>query len=241
MTFYWCLEGMCVQHQKKIRNAKTHDPLFYISTNPLNIQNYMTNITVNMTEVKSSWGSMGRVHKGFWKAMGEPKRRPSTTQQAMHPTAAAATAAAKAMGSDDHVSATATPNGPILRIELINTSVYRTIVSAIQGLGKIIKFLTFNLFYHVKEPIDSSWMGPDTDIRTNSMYTQAEQQILELIHRKSSTTKSSRRRSGLSHGETPKKKKKRLFITGHSLGGAMGTSKYKVQHVFDLDTKWDFV
>lgn len=196
----------------------------YYSTNPLNIQNYMTNITVNMTEVKSPWGPMGRVHEGFWKAMGEPKRRPS---QAGNTTSAAQKAAAKAMGSSDdtNVSATATPNGPILRIELINTSVYRTIVSAIQGLGKIIKFLTFNLFYHVKEPIDSSWMGPDTDIRTNSMYTQAEQQILELIHRKSSSTKSSRRRSGLSHGETPKKRKKRLFITGHSLGGALGTSK----------------
>lgn len=177
-----------------------------------------------MTEVKSPWGSMGRVHKGFWKAMGEPtfRRTNSIDEGSSSP-------------PRDHNSMTpeiaTQTNGPILRIELINTSVYRTIVSAIQGLGKIIQFVTFNLFHHVKEPIDSSWMGPDTDIRSNSMYAQAEQHILDLIHRQQlSDEKQNRRRSGLSHGSTvptapPLKKKKRLFITGHSLGGAMGTSK----------------
>lgn len=160
-----------------------------------------------MTQVKSPWGSMGRVHQGFWKAMGEPNKKRMDE------------------GHLENVQTTPTPTGPILRIELINTSVYRTIVSAIQGLGKIIQFLTFNLFYHVKEPIDSTWMGPDTDIRSNSMYAQAEEQILELIQGHKQNT-SSRRRSGLSHGSTTvKKKRKRLFITGHSLGGAMGTSK----------------
>lgn len=163
-----------------------------------------------MTDVKSPWGSMGRVHKGFWKAMGEPKKRQSEESHGDHPT-----------------STKPASNGPILRIELINTSVYRTIVSAIQGLGKIIKFVSTNLFHHVKEPVDSSWMGPDTDIRSNSMYALAEEHILELIKRDNDHSKQSRRRSGLSHGSTtaPSKKKKRLFITGHSLGGAMSTSK----------------
>lgn len=138
---------------------------------------------------------------------------------------------------DDHetVKTTMTPDGPVLRIELTNTSVYRTIVSAVQGTAKIIKFLTTNLFHHVKEPIDSSWVGPDIDIRTNSMYALAEEHILDLIHHHHSLDdddqKQSRRRSGLSHGgtapnTTASKKRKRLFITGHSLGGSMGLSKW---------------
>jgi hypothetical protein len=182
---------------------------------------------IKMTEVKSPWGSMGRVHKGFWKAMGEPTYRRKQSDEGYseldHVT-----------GTMTKEAATSPTGGPILRIELINTSVYRTIVSAIQGLGKIIQFVTFNLFHHVKEPIDSSWMGPDTDIRTNSMYSQAEQHILDLIHREiDEAGKQNRRRSGLSRGTSAtsleqqknKKKRKRLFITGHSLGGAMGTSK----------------
>ncbi|GAA5796814.1 hypothetical protein HPULCUR_002192 [Helicostylum pulchrum] len=192
----------------------TFRPIAYkVGTNPLNIQNYLTNITMNMTDVKSSWGPMGKVHKGFWKAMGEPKKRYNTDEghYSDHPTQKA--------------SSSSSTTGPILQIELINTSVYRTIVSAVQGLGKIIKFVSTNLFHHVKEPIDSTWIGPDTDIRSNSMYTQAEEHILALIQRTHNDTKQNRRRSGLSHGSTtaPSKKKKRLFITGHSLGGAMGT------------------
>jgi hypothetical protein len=184
----------------------------------LNIQNYLTNITMNMTEIKSSWGPMGKAHKGFWKAMGEPMKRRRTSDHAS--------------SSDDHETVASadgsTADGPVLRIELINTSVYRTIVSAIQGTAKIVKFLSTNLFHHVKEPIDSSWVGPDIDIRTYSMYAQAEEHILNLIHEyDQDQTKQLRRRSGLSHGSTaPIKKKKRLFITGHSLGGAMGTSMF---------------
>ncbi|OBZ85603.1 hypothetical protein A0J61_06339 [Choanephora cucurbitarum] len=193
--------------------------LVFRGTNPLNIQNYITNITFNMTEIKSSWGSMGRVHKGFWKAMGEPpvRRKTSTTSE----------------DTVDHLSHdTLTPpikNAAVLRIELTNTSVYRTIMSAIQGTAKIISFLSTNLFHHVKEPIDSTWVGPDIDIRSNSMFLQAEQHILSLIMMDPESIQKSRdekRRSGLAHGRSTswqKKKRKRLFITGHSLGGAMGT------------------
>jgi putative lipase involved disintegration of autophagic bodies len=57
------------------------------------------------------------------------------------------------------------------------------------------------------------------------MYALAEEHILSLINQYDE--KAIRRRSGLSHGSTSMKtvKKKRLFITGHSLGGALGTSK----------------
>jgi putative lipase involved disintegration of autophagic bodies len=75
-----------------------------------------------------------------------------------------------------------------------------------QAAFKIIHFLTTNLFHHVKEPIDSSWVGSNIDIRTKSMYIQAEQHILNLI--------------------TTNPRKKKLFITGHSLGGALSTGKH---------------
>ncbi|KAI8372118.1 class 3-domain-containing protein [Blakeslea trispora] len=188
--------------------------LVFRGTNPLNIQNYITNLTFNMTEIKASWGPMGRVHKGFWKAMGEPpvRRKTSTTSE----------------DTVDHQShdtpGTAPKNSAVLRIELTNTSVYRTVMSAIQGTAKIISFLSTNLFHHVKEPIDSTWVGPDIDIRSNSMFIQAEQHILSLMMMDQNTQE--KRRSGLSHSRMTSwqnKKKKRLFITGHSLGGAMGT------------------
>ncbi|KAI8877402.1 alpha/beta-hydrolase [Backusella circina FSU 941] len=181
--------------------------LVFRGTNPLNMQNYLTNVTVKMTKVQSSWGPMGRVHKGFWNAMGDPLGH---TKRSTSP---------KSNSNNDDQT-------PTLRIELINTSVYRTIVSAIQGAAKIIKFVSTNLFRHVKEPVDSTWIGPDADIRSHSMYAQAEHYILQLMMKETSTSIESRRRSGLSHGSDKvfdKKKKKRLFITGHSLGGAMGT------------------
>ncbi|KAI7907924.1 Alpha/Beta hydrolase protein [Cokeromyces recurvatus] len=192
--------------------------LVFRGTNPLNIQNYLTNITMSMASVKSSWGPMGRVHKGFWKAMGEPMTKKTSSVLKKR----------KSLSSTD----IATNNkigqeGPILRIELTNTSIYRTIMSTIQAIVKILKFLTTNLFYHVKEPIDHSWVGPDTDIRTNSMYALAEEHILNLIHLyedNNNNKRNKRRMSGLlSQEKADKPKKKRLFITGHSLGGALGT------------------
>ncbi|KAI8980293.1 Alpha/Beta hydrolase protein [Pilobolus umbonatus] len=187
--------------------------LVFRGTNPLNIQNYLTNVSVYMTEVKASWGPMGKVHEGFWTAMGEARKKRKSKKT---------------------VKETYFGDEPLnIKIELINTSIYRTVISAFQGAAKIIKFLTSNLFHHVKEPIDSTWIGPDIDIRTHSMYAQAEQYIMELIEKEDemSDTKSQRRRSGLSHGGSRNdgvnndkmKRKKRLFITGHSLGGALGT------------------
>ncbi|CEI93252.1 hypothetical protein RMCBS344292_07491 [Rhizopus microsporus] len=173
--------------------------LVFRGTNPLNMQNYLTNITFTMTKVESAWGPMGKVHKGFWKAMGEPRKK---------------------------MERKGTDRRPILRIVLNNTSIFKTILSALKGTAKILHFLSINLFYHVNEPIDSTWIGPDKDIRTHSMYAQAEEYILKLIQQSMpSDPRPASRGSGLSsHGRTSTfKKKKRLFITGHSLGGAMGT------------------
>jgi hypothetical protein len=158
------------------------------------MQNYITNITFNMTQIQSLKGvSMGKVHQGFWKAMGEPKTKETKLLSKR-----------------------------TLRIELNNTSVYRTIVSVVKGVFKMFQFLFVHLFHHVKEPIDNTWIGPDQDIRSQSMYSQAEQYILELLH----TEQESRGLGLSSHGST--RGRKRLFITGHSLGGAMGTSKETV-------------
>ncbi|CEG74441.1 hypothetical protein RMATCC62417_09659 [Rhizopus microsporus] len=173
--------------------------LVFRGTNPLNMQNYLTNITFTMTKVESAWGPMGKVHQGFWKAMGEPRKK---------------------------MERKGTDRRPILRIVLNNTSIFKTVLSALKGAAKILHFLSINLFHHVNEPIDSTWIGPDKDIRTHSMYAQAEEYILKLIQQSMpSDPRPASRGSGLSsHGRTSAfKKKKRLFITGHSLGGAMGT------------------
>lgn len=165
-----------------------------------------------MTKVESAWGPMGKVHQGFWKAMGEPRKK---------------------------MERKVTDRRPILRIVLNNTSIFKTILSALKGAAKILHFLSINLFHHVNEPIDSTWIGPDKDIRTHSMYAQAEEYILKLIQQSMpSDPRPASRGSGLSsHGRTSAfKKKKRLFITGHSLGGAMGTSKFYIQELSMLLT-----
>ena len=157
--------------------------IYLYRTNPLNFQNYITNIHMGMIGINDVDGTaMGHVHKGFWRALGEPevKRRDTT-------------------------SAT-------VQIELNAVSLYRTIASALQACFKILQFLTLNVFHHVTDPVDSSWIGHDTDVRSHSMFYQAERYILKLM-------------------ATRRTKSTQLFITGHSLGGALGTSKHSGDHV----------
>ncbi|KAI8071217.1 Alpha/Beta hydrolase protein [Gongronella butleri] len=48
--------------------------LVFRGSNPLNVQNYLTNVDIRMTDVHASWGYLGKVHKGYWEALGEPKK-----------------------------------------------------------------------------------------------------------------------------------------------------------------------
>lgn len=150
-------------------------------TNPLNIQNYVTNIDAGLTKVSSGNGYMGKVHKGFWDAMG-------------------ATASSSDLNEDSDSN---------IRIELSSASLYQSISSSVFAIVRIMKMLSFNIFANVVDPIDASWAGHNSSIiRHQSMYTQAESTILNLF----SNT------AVMDEG-----KKKKLYITGHSLGGALAT------------------
>ncbi|KAI7863316.1 Alpha/Beta hydrolase protein [Spinellus fusiger] len=138
---------------------------------------------------------MGYVHQGFWDAMGDPTAHTSTP------------------ASDT-----------TLHIELSGASVYRTLISAVQAVHKVVSFLTLNMWQHVADPIDSGWMGHDTDIRSQAMYAQAENWIIELCNRPSSTaTETHSLPMGLGGHQNFSLGQKRLYITGHSLGGALAT------------------
>ncbi|KAI9007560.1 Alpha/Beta hydrolase protein [Phycomyces nitens] len=178
--------------------------LVFRGTNPLNMQNFVTNLRVDTKPINSPTTSMGRVHEGFWNAMGEPAPRTETEEPATN-------------GS-----------GITLHIELSGASLYRTISSAVTALKNVIKFMSLHMFRHVVDPIDSSWMGHDTDIRSHSMYAQAENWIINLceqprLRREGRDDKLSPF-TGIDNTDTLRKPgKKRLYITGHSLGGALAT------------------
>lgn len=148
----------------------------------------VTDCNIGMKEIKSSSGiSMGRVHKGFWEAMGEPA----------------------AVKRDDST----------LHIQLNAASLYRTVSSTIQAAVTIAKFTALQLIHHVTDPVDSSWIGHDTDIRNHSLYAQAEQWIMDLVAHEGASSDSAVDLQAMARS------RKRLFITGHSLGGALATSK----------------
>ncbi|KAI8362713.1 class 3-domain-containing protein [Choanephora cucurbitarum] len=155
--------------------VEKHDSIMLIfrGTNPLNIQNYVTNIDAGLSKVSSpTKGSMGKVHKGFWDAMGATEIEQYQSSESIH-------------------------------IELNNTSLFKSISSSLIGVLKLLKMLSLNIFTNVTDPIDASWAGHDgAMLRHHSAYAQAEHHILKLI------------------GDN---KNKKLYVAGHSLGGALAT------------------
>lgn len=126
---------------------------------------------------------MGKVHKGFWDAMGATEISEQSSDTSL---------------SD-------------IRIDLSNASLSQSISSALIGVMKIVKALSLNIFTNVIDPIDASWAGHDiATVRHQSLFSQAENFILQLFGNS----------AVMEQG-----KNKRLFITGHSLGGALATGK----------------
>ncbi|KAL0077191.1 Alpha/Beta hydrolase protein [Phycomyces blakesleeanus] len=183
--------------------------LVFRGTNPLNMQNFVTNLNINMKPISSPTASMGKVHEGFWNAMGDP--------------------APRVKPEEGSTTAVVNDTGITLHIELSGASLYRTISSAVTALKKILGFMTLHMFKHVVDPIDSSWMGHDTDITSHSMYSQAENWIMDLCERPGLRKDELGDRLspfiGLDNTGTLRKPgKKRFYITGHSLGGALATT-----------------
>jgi hypothetical protein len=126
---------------------------------------------------------MGKVHKGFWDAMGATASSSDLLQDMNRP-------------SD-------------IRLELNSTSLYQSISSSVFAIARIMKMLSFNIFANVIDPIDASWAGHNSSIvRHQSMYTQAETTIMDIFKNTQVMDEN---------------KKKKLYITGHSLGGALAT------------------
>lgn len=148
----------------------------------MNIQNYVTNIDAGLTTVSSANGYMGKVHKGFWDAMG-------------------------ATASSDNLLDHSRPSD--IRVDLNSTSLYQSITTAVLAIARIMKLLSLNIFANVLDPIDASWSGHNSSIvRHQSMCTQAEGLILEIFKDTVAMDKG---------------KAKKLYVTGHSLGGALAT------------------
>ncbi|KAI9498363.1 Alpha/Beta hydrolase protein [Zychaea mexicana] len=178
------------------------DNIFVVfrGTNPMNIQNFVTDFNIEMTEIRSPSGvSMGKVHKGFWEAMGDPHRSSSPEQQLQR-------------------SAT-------LQIELSAASLHRTVLSTMQAATDIAKFTVRELVSHVSDPIDNSWIGYDRDIRNHTLYAQAEEWIMALINYQNHAHPTDDEAVDLDEYPSIRNppQRKRFYIAGHSLGGALAT------------------
>lgn len=118
-----------------------------------------------------------------------------------------------AMGATEFSESSETSHSNI-RIDISSASLYHAISTSFLGIVRIVKALSFNVFANVIDPIDSSWAGHDAiNIRHQSMFAQAEGYILNMFDNA----------AVMDEG-----KKKKLYVTGHSLGGALATGNIYV-------------
>ncbi|KAI8139697.1 Alpha/Beta hydrolase protein [Fennellomyces sp. T-0311] len=172
--------------------------LVFRGTNPMNIQNFVTDFNIGMADVRSPSGvSMGKVHQGFWEAMGDPK---------------------KPSHEEPQRSAT-------LQIELNAASLYRTLRSTVSAVTDIGRFAFQELLNHISDPIDNSWIGHDRDIRNRSMYVQAEEWIMALMGNQNHLHSTDDEAVDLNDHFSIRSgsRRKHFYVAGHSLGGALAT------------------
>ncbi|BFZ59243.1 hypothetical protein YB2330_000249 [Saitoella coloradoensis] len=134
---------------------------------------------------------MGKVHYGFLDAL-----RLSTTRQLPSPLAEGmnATSAVRIDTGTDHGEADQRP----MTIELDSTTPERTVKSSIKALAQTTKFAISSLWTHTRHPIDPIFSGRSE--RNITAYAQTAAAINELHQ---------------------PEKGGRVFVTGHSLGGAL--------------------
>ncbi|CAG8771086.1 35813_t:CDS:2, partial [Gigaspora margarita] len=176
--------------------------LVFRGSNPLNIQNSLTDIRSFLRKIESSVkGDMGLVHEGFYEAMGEPT------------------------DIDDELSY----SKPQTTIELHNTSLVKIVETTFKAIKTLIIFLFESISTHVYDPIDHRYLGEDE--RYSSAYSQATRRITDLCQSGQGDNKNDdlvyKNRKDINEQSIIQRKltrescKKRLFITGHSLGGGL--------------------
>lgn len=124
--------------------------LVFRGTNPLNIQNCLTDIRALLCNIESSSrGLIGLVHEGFYEAIGEDSSMdelPRSQSQTV--------------------------------IELSNTSLVKTIETIFGALKTLVFFAFQSLITHIHDPVDHRYLGEDA--RFVSAYSQATRWISKL-------------------------------------------------------------
>ncbi|CAG8658654.1 5532_t:CDS:2 [Acaulospora morrowiae] len=168
-------------------------------SNPLNVQNFLTDIRSLLVPIKSpTRGCMGLVHEGFYEALGE------------------------------HVDDSIRGSGSQAIIELYNTSLVKTLETTISALKTLLYFVFKSVIAHIQDPIDHRYLGEEE--RHFSAYAQASNWIMKLCNGcNENNTDNYLFKDNIREQRVFKTTKKKLFVTGHSLGGGLATAKL-LQH-----------